>query len=52
MKMLKSRSGREERSIVEDFGAHESILRKTLNTGTVPSSLDRFETTFPNEEEK
>ena len=41
-----------KRSVVEVFGVHESILRKTLNTGTVPSSLGPFKTTFSNEEEK
>jgi hypothetical protein len=37
---------------LEAFEVPKSTLRKRLKTGTVPTSLGRFEFTFPNEEEK
>ena len=41
-----------KRSNAEDSGVPESTLRKTLKTGTVPTSLCRFKATFPNEDAK
>jgi len=41
-----------KRSTDEDFEVPESTLRKWMKTVTVPTSLDRFKATFPNEDEK
>lgn len=41
-----------KRSIPEDFAVPESTLRKRLKTERAPTSLDRFQAMFSNEEEK